>query len=439
MLTQSESELLTRTGPGTPCGDMMRQYWQPVALSSELPAGGDPVPLTVLGENLVLFRDESGRVGLLELHCSHRGADLSYGRCENGGLRCVYHGWLFDVDGRCLDQPGEPADSTFKDRVQHVSYRCREAGDIIFAYLGTGEPPAFPEHAAFCVPSEQRFASKILQRCNYLQANEGNLDQVHLSILHKMPAPSFNIVADHKKSVQGSTQKFWELLQDAAPRQDVERMPWGFREYVSRKAPEGEYLKVQTFFLPNAAVVVGATAGKDGFQIHFHVPINDVSHWKFILVHKNVGVLDKAAVQRALLGDDDELTPDYVPLRGPENRYRQDRVEMKTFPSAGFGQAFEIHDTWAVEAPGPIQDRTREHLGYADKSVILMRKVMQEAIKQVQDGKPAPPITRDGTSDCLDLISIGDVVPVGTDGPAYLEKKIEEHRRQLETVGAGKS
>lgn len=426
MLTEQEAELLTHTGPGTPCGDLMRRYWQPVALASELPVDGAPVPLKVMHEELVLFRDDRGRPGLLELHCPHRGADLSYGRVEDGGLRCLYHGWLFDVDGRCLQQPGEPADSTFHLRVRQRAYPCREAGELIFAYLGPGEPPVFPEFAGFRVTDDQRYVGKILQRCNYLQANEGNLDQVHLSFLHRVPAPDQEGV-----EVKGSSKKHYELVgEDVAPRIELERLPWGFREYVTRNAPEGEYLKVEAFVFPNLAVFPGAPAGREGFQAHWHVPIDDVSHWKFMLAHADFRPLDRASVQRALLGEG-EIGAGFRPLRGPENRYLQDREAMKSFPSAGFGRSFELHDTWAVEAPGAIQDRTKEHLGYGDKSVILLRRMMQDAIKAVQDGGAAPDLGRDGTADVSEIISIGDVVPVGTDGPAYLAQKIEERRRRI--------
>src|SRR3982750_1466467 len=139
MLVEELNVLLTRTGRGTPCGELLRRYWQPAALSEELPAGGAPLPGRLLGEDLVLFRDEQGRPGLLGLHCPHRGADLSYARLEDGGLRCLYHGWLFDVSGQCLEQPGEPAGSTFCQRVRHTAYPCLEAAGIIFAYLGPGE------------------------------------------------------------------------------------------------------------------------------------------------------------------------------------------------------------------------------------------------------------------------------------------------------------
>src|SRR5437870_4162870 len=184
MLTHEERELLIRISPGTPCGDLMRRYWQPAALSEELPPGRAPVPVRLLGEDLVLFRDEQGRPGLLGLHCAHRGADLSYGRLEDGGLRCLYHGWLYDVAGRCLEQPGEPAGSSFKDRVRQRAYPCRDTAGVIFAYLGPGEPPLLPAYEFLTVPSAQRYVNKALHECNYLQGNEGNIDPAHLSFLH---------------------------------------------------------------------------------------------------------------------------------------------------------------------------------------------------------------------------------------------------------------
>src|SRR5581483_4342813 len=144
MATAEENELLTRTGPGTAAGKLLRRYWQPVALDEELPAGGAPLAVRLLGEELVLYRDDAGRPGLLGLHCAHRGADLSYGRVEDGGLRCIYHGWLYDVSGQCLEQPGEPAGSTFYQRIRQPAYPCVEAGGFVLAYLGGGEAPPLP-------------------------------------------------------------------------------------------------------------------------------------------------------------------------------------------------------------------------------------------------------------------------------------------------------
>src|SRR5579862_8124639 len=186
MLTHEERELLIHTGPGTPCGDLMRRYWQPAALSEELPVGGAPVPVRLLGEDLVMFRDPSTQQpGLLGIHCSHRGADLSYGRLEDGGIRCIYHGWLYDIQGHCLEQPGEPTGSSFREKIQHRAYPCHEIGGVIFGYLGPAEPPLFPNYEVFRVPADQRWVLKHHHECNYLQGNEGNIDRVHVRFLHR--------------------------------------------------------------------------------------------------------------------------------------------------------------------------------------------------------------------------------------------------------------
>src|SRR3989449_3869116 len=184
MLTRGENDLVTQTDRGTPGGELMRRYWQPAALSEELPEGGAPLPVRLLGEDLVLFRDDQGRPGLVGLHCSHRGADLSYGRLEDGGLRCIYHGWLYDINGRCLEQPGEPAGSTFHEKIRHPAYPCVERAGVIFAYLGPGDAAEFPNYEFLIRPVEHVKVMKYLHECNYLQANEGNYDLTHLNFLH---------------------------------------------------------------------------------------------------------------------------------------------------------------------------------------------------------------------------------------------------------------
>src|SRR5262245_61173636 len=183
MLTQEENDLLACTGPGTPGGALLRKYWQPVALSEELAEKGTPLPVRILGEDLVLFRDDQGRPGLLGLHCSHRRADRRYGRGETGGLRCLYHGWLYEIHGNCLEQPCEPADKSFSHKVHHPAYPCREMAGLIFAYMGSGEPPLLPAYEALNAPPGHRLVTKIFHECNYFQANEGNLDPSHVSFL----------------------------------------------------------------------------------------------------------------------------------------------------------------------------------------------------------------------------------------------------------------
>jgi len=205
MLSQEENDLLTRTGPDTPGGALLRRYWQPIALAEELPANGVPLPVRVMSEDLVLFRDDQGQLGLLGLHCSHRRADLSYGRVENGGLRCLYHGWLYDRHGNCLEQPCEPVTKRFCEKVHHPAYPCHEQAGIIFAYMGPGEVPLLPGYEPLLAPPSHVLVTKIFHECNYFQANEGNLDPSHVSYLHRQA----NVPENLKRPVEGSDGKLY--------------------------------------------------------------------------------------------------------------------------------------------------------------------------------------------------------------------------------------
>ena len=175
MMSAETNDRMTRVGPGTPAGKLLRKYWQPVALTEELSPERPLAPVRVMGQQLVLFRDERGRHGLLERHCPHRGADLAFGRLEDGGLRCVFHGWLFDVEGKCLETPAEPEGSRLFTRILHTSYPVRERNGILFAYLGGDDPPAFPEFDCFVAPGSHTFAFKGFMECNWLQARVGSV------------------------------------------------------------------------------------------------------------------------------------------------------------------------------------------------------------------------------------------------------------------------
>lgn len=213
MLSQDKNDLITRTGPGTPGGNLLRRYWQPVALTEELPANGVPLPVEIMGEDLVLFRHDQRQLGLLGLHCSHRRADLSCGRIENGGLRCLYHGWLFDPRGNCLEQPSEPPEKRLCEKVHHPACPCEEHAGIIFAYLGPGEPPLFPAYEPLLAPAGHAPVTKIFHECNYFQANEGNLDRSHVSYLHRQGEVPENL----KRPVEGSGGKLPLALYEADP------------------------------------------------------------------------------------------------------------------------------------------------------------------------------------------------------------------------------
>src|SRR5437867_221449 len=286
MLTQEENDRLTRVSRASPGGEFLRRYWWPAALSEELPAGGAPIPVRLLGEDLALFRDQNGRPGLLGIHCSHRGADLSYGRIEDGGLRCIYHGWLYDVAGRCLEQPGEPAGSTFHERIRHPAYPVREAAGVIFAYMGPGEPPLFPNYEFFRVMPEQRWVHKYFHECNYLQGNEGNLDPVHPFFLHRFLPGS---------RVRGTRVPVDETR--VTPAYDTTVHPpvvravdadWGIR-ICSFYPYSPEWVDVRTshFVLPNTCAVGGGPVPPgDGYLMNWHVPIDDTHHWRFSMAFK---------------------------------------------------------------------------------------------------------------------------------------------------------
>src|SRR5580765_1448418 len=185
MLSVKENDLLTKVGPGTPMGEFLRRFWLPALLSSELPqADGDPVRLRLLGEDLVAFRDTNGQVGVVDAFCPHRRAPLFFGRNEECGLRCVYHGWKFDTQGTCVDMPSEPADSNFKDKVRVKSYPAREFGDTIWVYMGEGPSPPLPDMEWAVVPSSHRRVAMWMVECNWLQVLEGNVDTAHVSFLH---------------------------------------------------------------------------------------------------------------------------------------------------------------------------------------------------------------------------------------------------------------
>jgi phthalate 4,5-dioxygenase len=410
MLTREQNALLTQTGPGTPGGELLRRYWQPVALAEELPPGGAPLPVRLLGEDLVLFRDEQGRPGLLGLHCPHRGADLSYGRLEDGGLRCLYHGWLFNVAGRCLDQPGEPAGSTFKDRVRQAAYPCQEVGGVVFAYLGPGEPPLLPAYEPFAVPDAHRFVNKIYQDCSYLQGNEGNIDPAHVSFLHRQ------LRVRDPRAIPGSRSSGDVLYnRDVRPTLETEETDYGLRVFSVRDlGAEGTYVRITNFVMPNLSAIVGNQGRVGaGYSIHWHVPIDDTHHWRYEITFARSAPLDKEALRAEIAA---ELTPDRRLVRNAANRYGQDRAAMQDENYTGMGLYFPAHDAFATESQGPIQDRTREHLGYTDKVITAARLMLLRAIQDVQDSRDPPHVVRAAAANQFpDLVVISQVVPPAAD------------------------
>lgn len=428
MLTQEENELLTRCGPGEPMGALLRCYWQPVALSEELPPGAPPRPLKILGEGLVLFRDDQGRPGLLGLRCSHRGTDLSYGRVENGGLRCLYHGWLYDVLGRCLEQPGEPERGRSRGAIQHLSYPCREYGDLIFAYMGRGEAPLLPAFDSLSAPSAQRFIRKYYQECNFLQANEGNIDPIHLSYLHAQYDEKYWSSRDRHLSIKGTAATSMSMYkQDRAPKIETEVTDFGVRIFTSRQTGDGKtYLRVSNFILPNLCAVPGPM-GPDGYNMNWHVPIDNEHHWKYMITFRRSAPLDKEAHRKSFEAD---IDAGYRLLRNRDNRFRQDREEMKTRTFSGLGPSFVVHDAFATESQGEVQDRTCEHLASTDQAIVASRKLLLKSIRDIQDGRQPPVVSKDSAQKRVpDLTVLSEVIPGSVDVKEYVRELIAGRRK----------
>jgi phthalate 4,5-dioxygenase oxygenase subunit len=391
MLSKEQNDLLTRIGPGTAGGALLRRYWQPAALSVELPHGGSPLPLRLLGEDLVIFRDDQGRPGLLALHCSHRGTDLSYGRVEDGGLRCLYHGWLYDIHGRCLEQPGEPGGGAQRDQIRHRAYPCVERAGVVFTYMGPGEPPLFPNYEFFTVPDDHRWIHKYYHECSYLQGNEGNLDPVHPFFLHRF-LPGSRLKQSRVPIDQERVSPAFDTRVEP-PRVEADETEFGVRIYAFyRVDAERTAVRSSNFVLPNLCAVGGGPVPPgDGYLINWHVPIDDTHHWRFSMAFKRSGPIDKAHTrERASV-----TTPDFRFIRNRQNRYLQDREEQRTDTFSGMGPIFVVHDSCASESTGEIQDRTQEHLVASDRGVARARRMLLRAIQIVQEGEDPPHVIRE--------------------------------------------
>ena len=393
MLSAADNELLTRTGAGTPMGELFRRFWQPVLLSQEVPEpDGSPVRVTVLGESLVAFRDTDGRVGLVDPRCPHRGANLFFGRNEACGLRCVYHGWKFDVDGRCVDMPTMPPESGFRDKVGITAYATREWGDLVWAYLGpAGTEPSLPDLEFARLPAAHRFVSKKLQQCNWAQACEGALDTAHFSFLH-MPVWSGDaaIEAAVSRSSVDRERTRW-MRDDPRPEFDVVTHDAGFVAGGARRATgDARYWRIAQFLMPNHALTPNAFPGEN---IHGQawVPIDDEACWVYCYTWNPDRPLteDERRAFRAGRTVHAAVDAQWVPLRNRGNDYLIDRVAQKQRSYTGIEGVSE-QDAMIQDSQGLIADRTREHLGPTDAAIIEFRRTILGAARELrQGGEPA--------------------------------------------------
>jgi phthalate 4,5-dioxygenase len=384
MLTAAENERITRVGPGTPMGNLMRRYWQPAALSHELPEkDGAPIRIRLLGEDLIAFRDTNDTVGLVSAFCPHRRAPMFFGRNEECGLRCVYHGWKFDASGACVDMPSEPPDSLFKTKVSIEAYPTWEGGGVVWAYMGPKElQPAPPNYEWVRAPATHRFVSKTFENANWLQALEGGLDTAHSTFLHNERLGDTSLLRSR----------------DGHPRIDVEKNEYGYRYASTRNlgADEGTYVRVYQYILPSQQMRGSVTALSGGrnkvpkFAGHLWIPIDDVTTF----VYNTIWSYDESApITEAFAWEEearfgrgkDDLLPGFKLKQNMANDYLIDRQKQKTHTYTGI-RGVNTQDMALQEGMGPVCDRTREHLGTSDRAVIAARQLLLEACDVVESG-----------------------------------------------------
>jgi len=383
MLTVEENDRLTRVGPGTPGGELFRRYWWPVCLSTELTEkDGAPLRVRLLGEDLIAYRDSNGDIGLVDAYCPHRRAPLFFGRNEECGIRCVYHGWKFDRHGDCTDMPSEPPGTTLQAKVKIVAYPTVEKGGVVWAYLGKKDKqPPLPDYEWTRAPEGYRYVSKTFENCNYLQCMEGGLDTAHSSFLHNNKLGSRDNLRQH----------------DKAPHIEVERTDYGYRYASVRHADDGQYTRVYHYVMP-AQQMRASMIGYDGkrnrparLDGHIWVPIDDNTTFIYNvmaapfeedrLLPEAVEAREKAAGR----GKDDNIPGTFRLKRNQENDYLIDRQMQKTQNYSGI-VGVNTQDFALQEGMGPIVDRSKEFLGTSDKAIVAMRRLLLEAIRVNETG-----------------------------------------------------
>jgi len=384
MLSREENQLITQVGRGTPMGETMRRYWLPALLSRELAEpDGAPVRVRLLGEDLVAFRDSDGRIGLLEEYCPHRLASLYFGRNEECGLRCVYHGWKFDVDGRCVDQMNEPDEHDFKHKIRTVAYPTCELGGMIWAYLGPSEMrPPRPEFAFTQVPASHRHITKVIQETNWLQGVEGGLDTSHAPIMHRLLSES---------STRGGFKPSHPFVRGKAPNLVVDLTDYGYHYAGIRPLGEAEmHIRTYHFILPFHQI--RPSRSERGLALnagHAWVPMDDENTTVFNWAYStgNVALDAEDRLERGLGNGPLHVDPaSFRPKGNRQNNYLLDREVQRRESFTGI-DGINAQDRAIQESMGRIVDRSREHLGPADKAIIQARKQLRQAVQAVSAGQ----------------------------------------------------
>ena len=403
MLSVEENELLTKTGRGTPMGELLRRFWMPILLAEELPAPDcDPVRVRLLCEDLVAFRDTQGKYGLLDAYCAHRRAHLFFGRNEECGIRCIYHGWKYDVDGNCVDMPTEPPEASFKDKIKLTSYPLRENGGVLWAYMGPKDKMhELPRLTFTQVPAGHRFTVKRFQECNFLQAVEGGIDSAHTSYLHTT-LDFYRRSDDYLKRAEALLEKFRadpdslspEQLDslfrtlDKAPRLTAKRTDYGLIIAARRNLEDQFYWRFNQFLMPFYTMPPRNPGG------HAFVPIDDATCWVWTFgckLERPYTVDEILGMKRGTVDGrfGAPVDKNFFPLANKGNDFLVDRSLQRNFSFTGIVGTGN-QDMAAQVSMGMVTDRTQEHLGVTDVGIIEMRKMLLDSARDLCEGKDPP-------------------------------------------------
>jgi phthalate 4,5-dioxygenase oxygenase subunit len=383
VLSTKDNELLTRTGPGTPMGTLLRRFWLPVLLAEELPEpDGAPVRIRIMSEDLVAFKDTKGKIGLLEAACLHRRASLFWGRNEEEGLRCSYHGWKYDVDGNCVDMPNDPEGEALKAKVKTVAYPCVERSGVIWAYMGPKElQPELPDLEWATLPHANKIITKRWQKNNWAQALEGGIDHSHGSFLHqRLPGSA------QSQTISSGAMEY--MMADKHPKFSVKQTEYGLQVAARRNSGENYYWRISQYLAPVYTMVPGHLGPGQTFIGHAWVPIDDENVWTFSLSWN--GDRELGDEERDLLRNGDGIHADsdekYVPIRNKDNDYLIDRDKQKHTNFTGIDGIGE-QDMSVQESMGPIVDRSLERLGTSDSGIIGFRRMIVRMARELEQGK----------------------------------------------------
>jgi phthalate 4,5-dioxygenase oxygenase subunit len=411
MLTREDNDILTRVGPGTPMGELMRQYWQPVLFSSELlETDGAPLRVRHLSEDLVAFRDSQGQVGLVAENCPHRGASLFFGRNEEEGLRCVYHGWKFDTSGACVDMPNEPPESNFRHKVKVAAYPCIERNGIIWTYMGrNATPPPLPALEWNMVPESQVYLTKRVAQNNYMQSLEGEIDSSHSGFLHSLieEQANYDRMSAHKRPDRSlDSMGMYYKMKDRHPHFECLHTDYGVLIGARRKAEEDSWYWRMTQFLMPFFTIIPPYGSDPTFSGHAWMPMDDHHTVCLCFTYHPTRPLTEKHLENLKHGRDgvEGLHPT-VDVFLPTSSRPAGAWWPKINKDNDFGINWELQRTTAFsglpgtwpqdsgmqETMGPIYDRTHERLGTSDTGIIQTRRRLVQAAKDLRDQDITPP------------------------------------------------